>query len=238
MHCKQAELRPDLSYNSSRNRSRPTLPSDPPHTRAWGEQWAAGHSPQLLRAWRRRGERDRREGCWVGERKVEVGSVCLGFRQNLSEKRWGWWGERDHRSGFEYINRSNAKCERGKSKCMWRSAGSGSSASVRCRLLRQTPTPRCHSSRPSILRVKEIQLDELYPNYYWLISVVRRFAGGKILRHSCPRGAGSSKPVLWIIKPWQNSNGPFWNSCLISALDRAAEVFLKNDWSLVASIMM
>ncbi len=105
------------------------------------------------------------------------------------------------------------------------SAGSGSSASDRCCLLRQTPTPPCHSSRPSIQCVKEIQLDELYPNYYWLISVVRRFAGGNILRHSCPPGAGSSKPVLWIIKQWQNSNGPFWNSCLISALNHAAEVF-------------
>ncbi|KAL1250115.1 hypothetical protein QQF64_021120 [Cirrhinus molitorella] len=75
MCCKQAELRPDLSYNSSRNRSRPTLPSDPPHTRAWSEQWAAGHSPQLLRARRkkRERERDRREGCWVGERKWKQG---------------------------------------------------------------------------------------------------------------------------------------------------------------------
>lgn len=71
MCCKQAELRPDLSYNSSRNRSRPTLPSNPPHTRAWGELWAAGHSPQLPRAQRR--ERDQREGCWVGEGEWKQG---------------------------------------------------------------------------------------------------------------------------------------------------------------------
>ncbi len=183
MRCKQAELRPDFSFNSSRNRSRPTL-----------EQWASSGRLDTARFWEHGGERERERGAGLGNASgsnVEVGSVCLGFRQNLSEKHWGWWGERDRRSGFEHINLSNAKCLRGNSKCMWRSAGSGSSASDRCCLLRQTPTPPCHSSRPSIQCVKEIQLDELYPNYYWLISVVRRFAGGNILRHSCPPGAGS-----------------------------------------------
>lgn len=120
MCCKQAELRPDLSYNSSRNRLRPTLPSNPPHTRAWGWQRAAGHSLQLLRARRRERELDVR-GAGLEKAsgsKVEVGSMCLGFRQNLSEKHWDWWGERDHRSRFEYMNLSSAKCVWGKSKSM------------------------------------------------------------------------------------------------------------------------
>lgn len=162
--CKQAELRPDLSYNSSRNRSRPTLPSNPPHTRAWGEQWAAGHSPQLLSVWKRERE-------------------SLGFRQNLSEKHWDWWGERAHRSIFEYESFKHKVL--GKSKSMWSYCQRGAQA-LGLPLpftpsLRYTPPPPLyHSSRPAIPRVKEIQLDGLYPNYYWLISVVRRFAGGKI----------------------------------------------------------
>ncbi len=118
MRCKQAELRPDFSFNSSRNRSRPTL-----------EQWASSGRLDTARFWEHGGERERERGAGLGNASgsnVEVGSVCLGFRQNLSEKHWGWWGERDRRSGFEHINLSNAKCLRGNSKCMWRSAGSGS----------------------------------------------------------------------------------------------------------------
>lgn len=231
MCCKQAELRPDLSYNSSRNRSRPTLPCNPPHTHAWGEQWAAGHSPQLLRAQRR--ERDRREGCWVGEGEWKQGGgwqhvpgiSAESVRETL--RLMGREGPQEQIWIYESFKRK--VCVR-KIKVYvllksMRSIGSGSSASIHTVSWIKPPTPLCRSSRLAILHVKEIQLDELYPNYYWLISVVRRFAGGKILRHSYPRGPGSSKPVLWIIKSWQNSNGPFWNSCLISALNRAAEVF-------------
>lgn len=77
-------------------------------------------------------------------------------------------GERGPTGADLNMNLLNAKCEEDQSVILksTRSTGSGSSTSIRTVSWIKPPTPLYHSSRPAILRVKEIQLDEFYPNYY------------------------------------------------------------------------
>lgn len=148
MRCKQAELRPDLSYNSSRNRSGPLIP----HTRVeravggWTEPGASESVEEKAR------EPDVWEGSEDGSgSKVEVGMRCLGFQHYLSDRRWGWWGERDHRSRFEYINLWNAKLVRKIKDFAFlkavRSEGFESFSSVLAVACFKLPHRRCHRSR-------------------------------------------------------------------------------------------